>query len=139
MDMLWSGWGDPAKAAPLPDAVVGLLRDLLGVRTTEAAPLALEEIEIADPRLGADVPVPDDPGERGQVRPGQPGLGDRQLREPRGRRLGGPHAEHVAQQPGHRLGQRRGLGRIPPAAPQHVPRFHAASLSTRLIDVGLTL
>ncbi|MFD8014408.1 FAD-binding oxidoreductase, partial [Streptomyces sp. NPDC059762] len=31
MDMLWSGWGDPAKAAPLPDAVTGLLRDLLGV------------------------------------------------------------------------------------------------------------
>ncbi|MFF9019357.1 FAD-binding oxidoreductase [Streptomyces eurythermus] len=32
MDMLWNGWGDPAKAAPLPDSVTGLLRDLLGVK-----------------------------------------------------------------------------------------------------------
>lgn len=38
MDMLWSGWGDPAKAAPLPDAVTGLLRDLLGVTPAQADP-----------------------------------------------------------------------------------------------------
>ncbi len=30
-DMLWSGWGDPARATPLPDTVTGLLRDLLGI------------------------------------------------------------------------------------------------------------
>ncbi|MFD9792950.1 FAD-binding oxidoreductase [Streptomyces sp. NPDC059070] len=36
MDMLWSGWGDPAKAAPLPEQVVGLLRELLGVRPADA-------------------------------------------------------------------------------------------------------
>ncbi|MEV4339465.1 FAD-binding oxidoreductase [Streptomyces sp. NPDC049590] len=42
MDMLWNGWGDPAKAAPLPDTVTGLLRDLLGVtpRGTPAPGLA---------------------------------------------------------------------------------------------------
>ena len=41
--MLWSGWGDPAQAAPLPESVVGLLRDLLGVRPNEAPPVALAD------------------------------------------------------------------------------------------------
>ncbi|MFF9110513.1 FAD-binding oxidoreductase [Streptomyces sp. NPDC014805] len=50
MDMLWNGWGDPAKAAPLPEPVTGLLRDLLGVKPREAEPLRL-----------ADIPVPDAP------------------------------------------------------------------------------
>ncbi|MFP3963289.1 FAD-binding oxidoreductase [Actinomadura fulvescens] len=53
--MLWSGWGDPAKAAPLPDPVVGLLRDLLGVKTPRdagaAAPVPLGEIKVRDSRL----------------------------------------------------------------------------------------
>ncbi|MEZ7002535.1 FAD-binding oxidoreductase [Streptomyces sp. AD55] len=35
MDMLWNGWGDPDRAAPLPDTVTGLLRDLLGVTPRE--------------------------------------------------------------------------------------------------------
>ncbi|MEU9020589.1 FAD-binding oxidoreductase [Actinomadura sp. NPDC048394] len=52
--MLWSGWGDPAKAAPLPEAMVGLLRDLLGVKTGDAAPVALAAIEVAAPRLTED-------------------------------------------------------------------------------------
>ncbi|MQY07829.1 FAD-binding oxidoreductase [Actinomadura macrotermitis] len=51
--MLWSGWGDPAKAAPLPDSVTGLLRDLLGVRPAEAAPPALADVEVAPSRLPA--------------------------------------------------------------------------------------
>ncbi|MFJ3233902.1 FAD-binding oxidoreductase [Streptomyces sp. NPDC086787] len=46
MDMLWSGWGDPAKAAPLPETVTGLLRDLLGVKPRDAEPLQLEEIPV---------------------------------------------------------------------------------------------
>ncbi|MEU6089579.1 FAD-binding oxidoreductase [Streptomyces sp. NPDC047085] len=46
MDMLWNGWGDPAKAAPLPDAVTGLLRDLLGVKPRGAEPLALTDIPV---------------------------------------------------------------------------------------------
>lgn len=50
VDMLWNGWGDPAKAAPLPEPVTGLLRDLLGVKPREAEPLRL-----------ADIPVPDAP------------------------------------------------------------------------------
>lgn len=46
MDMLWSGWGDPAEATPLPDTVIGLLRDLLGVKPREAAPVALEDLAV---------------------------------------------------------------------------------------------
>ncbi len=49
--MLWSGWGDPAKAAPLPESVVGLLRDLLGVKPVEAPPAALEDVELPASRL----------------------------------------------------------------------------------------
>ena len=54
--MLWSGWGDPARAAPLPEPVVGLLRDMLGVRPAEAPPVALARLKVAAPRLtGADL------------------------------------------------------------------------------------
>ncbi|MGW0970334.1 FAD-binding oxidoreductase [Streptomyces sp. NPDC002516] len=49
MDMLWSGWGDPAKAAPLPDSVTGLLRDLLGVKPRDTAPHTLDEISLTEP------------------------------------------------------------------------------------------
>jgi alkyldihydroxyacetonephosphate synthase len=49
MDMLWSGWGDPAKAAPLPDSVTGLLRDLLGVKPRDTDTYALEEIPVPEP------------------------------------------------------------------------------------------
>ncbi|WP_225993622.1 FAD-binding oxidoreductase [Actinomadura rudentiformis] len=53
--MLWSGWGDPAKAAPLPESVVGLLRDLLGVTTSRdvsaVPPVPLGELKVADSRL----------------------------------------------------------------------------------------
>ncbi|MCQ4079545.1 FAD-binding protein [Streptomyces sp. RB6PN25] len=53
MDMLWSGWGDPAKAAPLPEPVVGLLRDLLGVKPCAAAPVGLDSVAVAPSRLDA--------------------------------------------------------------------------------------
>ncbi|MFJ2950915.1 FAD-binding oxidoreductase [Streptomyces sp. NPDC087226] len=46
MDMLWNGWGDPARATPLPDTVIGLLRDLLGVEPRETEPLALEDLSV---------------------------------------------------------------------------------------------
>ncbi|MUN36329.1 FAD-binding oxidoreductase [Actinomadura litoris] len=49
--MLWSGWGDPARAEPLPEAVVGLLRDLLGVRPAGAPPVALAEVRVPPCRL----------------------------------------------------------------------------------------
>ncbi|WP_406865561.1 FAD-binding oxidoreductase [Streptomyces sp. HUAS MG47] len=54
MDMLWSGWGDPAKAAPLPDAVTGLLRDLLGVTPRETGPATLDDIQVPAPALTAE-------------------------------------------------------------------------------------
>ncbi|MFG2635933.1 FAD-binding oxidoreductase [Streptomyces sp. NPDC048362] len=44
MDMLWNGWGDPAKAAPLPETVAALLRDLLGVKPRTAPTPALEDL-----------------------------------------------------------------------------------------------
>ncbi|MFE7774906.1 FAD-binding oxidoreductase [Streptomyces sp. NPDC057445] len=53
MDMLWSGWGDPAKAAPLPETVTGLLRDLLGVRPRETGPASLEAIAVPESALSA--------------------------------------------------------------------------------------
>ncbi|AGS67512.1 FAD-binding oxidoreductase [Streptomyces collinus] len=52
MDMLWNGWGDPAKAAPLPESVTGLLRDLLGVTPCTAPALALEDIDLPAPTAG---------------------------------------------------------------------------------------
>lgn len=54
MDMLWSGWGDPGRAAPLPDAVTGLLRDLLGVKPREAATVALEDLDVPASPLTPD-------------------------------------------------------------------------------------
>ncbi|MEV5748884.1 FAD-binding oxidoreductase [Actinoallomurus sp. NPDC052308] len=42
--MRWDGWGDPDRATPLPASVVGLLRELLGVRADPAPPVRLEEM-----------------------------------------------------------------------------------------------
>ncbi|MET8948683.1 FAD-binding oxidoreductase [Streptomyces sp. NPDC004542] len=82
MDMLWSGWGDPAKAAPLPETVTGLLRDLLGVKPRPAEP----------PRPGG-IPVPAAP------------LGTAVLRA-LSAAVGG--AEHVRTDPETRLRHTRG-------------------------------
>ncbi|TQM68394.1 alkyldihydroxyacetonephosphate synthase [Actinomadura hallensis] len=49
--MLWSGWGDPERAAPLPESVVGLLRDMLGVRPAERPPAALDAVDVPACRL----------------------------------------------------------------------------------------
>ncbi|MGW3036185.1 FAD-binding oxidoreductase [Streptomyces sp. NPDC001178] len=51
MDMLWSGWGDPARATPLPDTVIGLLRDLLGVKPRGAEPVGLADIAVPEGQL----------------------------------------------------------------------------------------
>ncbi|MFE6096538.1 FAD-binding oxidoreductase [Streptomyces massasporeus] len=51
MNMLWNGWGDPARATPLPDTVTGLLRDWLGVKPQPTASARLEEIAISAPAL----------------------------------------------------------------------------------------
>ncbi|MFE1849246.1 FAD-binding oxidoreductase [Streptomyces sp. NPDC059489] len=55
MDMLWSGWGDPARATPLPESVIGLLRDMLGVKPRSAEPVALDEISVPESPLDAAV------------------------------------------------------------------------------------
>jgi alkyldihydroxyacetonephosphate synthase len=51
MDMLWSGWGDSAEATPLPDTVIGLLRDLLGVKPREAGALAIGDLTVPESPL----------------------------------------------------------------------------------------
>ncbi|WP_101784359.1 FAD-binding oxidoreductase [Nonomuraea indica] len=51
--MLWSGWGDPARARELPEPVRALLRDLLGVRAPERPPVPLEEVRLAPVTLPA--------------------------------------------------------------------------------------
>src|SRR5688500_14579298 len=48
--MLWSGWGDPAKARELPDQIRTLLRDLMGVGEPVEA-VALEEVRLPRPTL----------------------------------------------------------------------------------------
>jgi alkyldihydroxyacetonephosphate synthase len=54
-DMLWSGWGDPERAAHLPESMVGLLRDLLGVRAESTPPVGFGEVELPEPGLPATV------------------------------------------------------------------------------------
>ncbi|MET7462825.1 FAD-binding oxidoreductase [Nonomuraea sp. NPDC005501] len=44
--MLWSGWGDPARARELPGPVRELLRDLLGVRGPAAPAVPLESVRL---------------------------------------------------------------------------------------------
>jgi alkyldihydroxyacetonephosphate synthase len=45
--MLWSGWGDPAKAAELPAPVRKLLREVLGVREPAEASASFGEVRLA--------------------------------------------------------------------------------------------
>jgi len=51
VDMLWSGWGDPDQATPLPESVVKLLGDLLGVRRADTPPAALAEFTVPASRF----------------------------------------------------------------------------------------
>ncbi|MDH2424205.1 FAD-binding oxidoreductase [Sphaerisporangium sp. TRM90804] len=44
--MLWSGWGDPAKAAGLPEPVLTLLREVLGVREPAGPPATFGEVRL---------------------------------------------------------------------------------------------
>jgi alkyldihydroxyacetonephosphate synthase len=50
-DLSWSGWGAPGEAITLPDAVLRLLADGLGVKNSGRAAGALGEIALAPPRL----------------------------------------------------------------------------------------
>jgi alkyldihydroxyacetonephosphate synthase len=47
----WSGWGDPALVPELPEAVLALLRDGLGVRDARPGPARLEQLQPPPPRL----------------------------------------------------------------------------------------
>ncbi|MFF0226779.1 FAD-binding oxidoreductase [Streptomyces sp. NPDC004629] len=53
MDMLWSGWGDPAEAAPLPDTVTALLGELLGVRPRGTGAPTLDDLRVPGSPLDA--------------------------------------------------------------------------------------
>ncbi|WP_327591058.1 FAD-binding oxidoreductase [Nonomuraea sp. NBC_00507] len=44
--MRWAGWGDPAKSRELPDQVLKLLHDLLGVRPPPAPAATMESVEL---------------------------------------------------------------------------------------------
>jgi alkyldihydroxyacetonephosphate synthase len=54
-ELSWSGWGDPAGAVSLPDGVLKLLADGLGVTHPGMRVGGLDEIELAAPRLGDDL------------------------------------------------------------------------------------
>ena len=49
--MSWSGWGDPALAAPLPQALETVLREALQIGRRGAAAPALDALELAPLRL----------------------------------------------------------------------------------------
>ena len=51
-DPSWWGWGDSAHTPVLPDAVLKLLTDGLGVREGPGHPGSMSELELAPPRLG---------------------------------------------------------------------------------------
>jgi alkyldihydroxyacetonephosphate synthase len=50
-ELSWSGWGDPAQASPLPEAIRDLLRDGLGVSHPNPAPVTPDEVELEPLRL----------------------------------------------------------------------------------------
>ncbi len=50
-DLSWSGWGDPALAMTLPEAMLKLLADGLGVRTPGRPPGPLSDYELPARRL----------------------------------------------------------------------------------------
>ena len=51
---VWWGWGDPARAKPLPEHAIALLRDRLGTDpAVTAPPVALDEVELPEPALDA--------------------------------------------------------------------------------------
>jgi alkyldihydroxyacetonephosphate synthase len=54
-ELSWSGWGDPAQRAELPEALRKLLADALGVHPPRDGAVALEELQLAPSRLDAAV------------------------------------------------------------------------------------
>jgi alkyldihydroxyacetonephosphate synthase len=50
-EMSWSGWGDPALAVPLPEALQSLLRGALGIDRTGPPAPALKDLTLVPARL----------------------------------------------------------------------------------------
>src|SRR5690242_20387635 len=50
-ELSWSGWGDPAQAAPLSDGLRRLLRDGLGVRRETPPPPSIDALMLTPVRL----------------------------------------------------------------------------------------
>jgi alkyldihydroxyacetonephosphate synthase len=53
IELSWSGWGDPAESAQLPDAVLEQLRAGLGVGAATPPPASIAELRLAPSRLAA--------------------------------------------------------------------------------------
>jgi len=49
--MSWSGWGDPNRAAALPEGLHQLVRDALDVREGRPAPATIDQLELSPVRL----------------------------------------------------------------------------------------
>ncbi len=54
-EMSWAAWGDPAAAVELPDAVVAMLGEGLGVRGPGAPAGEIAEVRLPESRLAAEV------------------------------------------------------------------------------------
>ncbi len=50
-ELSWSGWGDPASAAVLPDGIQQLLASGLGVHRATPVPASIDDLELAPIRL----------------------------------------------------------------------------------------
>jgi alkyldihydroxyacetonephosphate synthase len=50
-EMSWRGWGDPALAAPLPEPMLAMLREALGVGDPRPAPESIDRVRLSEPRL----------------------------------------------------------------------------------------
>ena len=54
-EISWSGWGDPARAEPLPEGFGDLLRQTLGLRPGPGAPASPDALALEPSRLTAEV------------------------------------------------------------------------------------
>ncbi len=51
IEMSWAGWGDPARAAPLPEAIARMLSEGLGVTAPSPVPTSVSELALSEVRL----------------------------------------------------------------------------------------
>ena len=53
-EMSWAGWGDPARAAPLPEAIAQMLADGLGVTAPRPVPTSVADLALVPARLARE-------------------------------------------------------------------------------------